>query len=1233
MHNSTSNDAFNGHVFVSNTGSGGIYFGSTSTGTGTLASGKIISVGANGFSNGTLGLRRFTQTGSTAQNITLTGTTTTLAIGGTDASGLVTWNGNITTSSANVTIANTTCNGKATFTKTGTSSNFCVGNNTFNDTLKIYVNNSGFVKLTNTLSDTYNSGVEYRLASTGLIASGTTATYKGNLFIATNNNNISFGGSITFSGTNSQSISKSGTGAIRTETIVINKASNNLTIYNNLGADAITLTSGKIIANSPTDTLKLGGAAPSGGSSTSYIDAALTFRITYAATNYTLPIGSGSVYQPVTINAPSVGSKSDFFFRYFGQGQLLGSSADTSVANLSYCEYWRVVQISGTATSPYITFGWKSTSCNAAKPANMRVARWTGSQWVNEGNGASTGNNTAGTVRTNGTQATQGYYTISNKTCSYAASITPTGATSFCPGGDVTLTANSSKYYNWSTGATSQAIVSGANGIHTVIVRDTSGCKGTANQTLTVYPKPIAEAGNDTTITYSENFILGTSTAGYSGTAPYSYLWTAVNFIDSINIKRPRIYIESEDAVVFKVTDANGCFDVDTLDISVLYSTSSSNEDLECWTPNITFQTTYSPVGCINYLQDLENGILNERTYRLKVHVFQKDDTTGDFSLSDSSYIRNIVNELNDVYSNLQSPTLLVDTNITIPTIIDSKIRFNVIGEINFHQDTEAWKGSSRRVKFYKPSISITSNYIDNDSNYIVIPQTRFRDYYLNQISSTNQVKLINFDDFTEYDLLIDTVTPFQNNKSKVKISGDLNLPPSAANYRIAYNYGQKIISVDTVQRVFVLKGFKPEIRGDFDVNFEGYFRNGKGKIELGIPTDSILINYFNNTSVKFSIDSVYGSGTLTGGLTYVKVNEPISNISNTAIVYTWYVEKNIAPVGTAWQFDKIKHKYFSDKSFVHLYFNGVDYITDKTGGYGKPNFLEMNNFNSSLPTAPGLRSLLKHEIGHTIGLPHPSDNVDGICSWQDTYWDTFHPDCESGDCNTSTISNNIMGQSNCRNYLSPLQINKLYEVVTNYQDGLIYTGCSVGGGDPFHVSSNQTWLNTRAFDGDLIIDPGVTLIVKCTVNMAKHTRVIIKNDSLGLQNAGKLIIDGGTFTNGCYQFWKGIEVWGDRTASQTASPQKQGIIEVKNGGRIENALTGISTIRRNSNGSLNWAYTGGIVRIDSAYFINNVQGINILSYHSTASSPEPYNRSYIRNSNFETNYNWPNVEKNSMNL
>lgn len=114
-------------------------------------------------------------------------------------------------------------------------------------------------------------------------------------------------------------------------------------------------------------------------------------------------------------------------------------------------------------------------------------------------------------------QVTVGYYTVVTPT------ISASGATSFCAGGSVGLTASSGAGYLWSNGATSQTINVGTAGVYYVSVTDANGCSATSAAVgVTVNPLPTATISGNTTV------CLGTAAqtirfTGANGTAPYTF--------------------------------------------------------------------------------------------------------------------------------------------------------------------------------------------------------------------------------------------------------------------------------------------------------------------------------------------------------------------------------------------------------------------------------------------------------------------------------------------------------------------------------------------------------------------------------------------------------------------------------------------------------------------------------------------------------------------------------------
>lgn len=138
----------------------------------------------------------------------------------------------------------------------------------------------------------------------------------------------------------------------------------------------------------------------------------------------------------------------------------------------------------------------------------------------------------------------QGYqwftYKYLPKTVLATASITASGPTSFCPGGSVTLTANSGVSYLWSPGGqTTQAINATAAGTYSVRVTSSSGVSVMSS------PVVITNAGTGTvpviTASGPTTFCPGGSVVLTSSSAP-SYLWSNGATTQSITVTDPGTY-------------------------------------------------------------------------------------------------------------------------------------------------------------------------------------------------------------------------------------------------------------------------------------------------------------------------------------------------------------------------------------------------------------------------------------------------------------------------------------------------------------------------------------------------------------------------------------------------------------------------------------------------------------------------------------------------------------------
>lgn len=131
-----------------------------------------------------------------------------------------------------------------------------------------------------------------------------------------------------------------------------------------------------------------------------------------------------------------------------------------------------------------------------------------------------------------------------------SVTITASGPTTFCQGGDVTLTAPVGfASYVWSTGETSRSIVVRVTGTYWVRVTDQFGCSNTSNSiTVNVFPSslPIISVSGPTTFCEGGSVVL-TAPAGFS-----NYLWSTGATTQSITVTTSGVYTVT-------VADNNGC--------------------------------------------------------------------------------------------------------------------------------------------------------------------------------------------------------------------------------------------------------------------------------------------------------------------------------------------------------------------------------------------------------------------------------------------------------------------------------------------------------------------------------------------------------------------------------------------------------------------------------------------------------------------------------------------------
>ncbi|MBX2914606.1 MAG: hypothetical protein KF856_04945 [Cyclobacteriaceae bacterium] len=152
----TGASTFNGNIVVNSTAGTGITFCENAAGTATLSAGNTISIGASGFSSGTLSLPRFTQLGSTPQTLSAFSGTTTLIVGPNSAFG-----GNVTFAAPRLLLNGCTYSGTATLEKNGAGDDAGAGGNIFDGVTTITNSGSGYLLTGNNNRDEFNAATTF----------------------------------------------------------------------------------------------------------------------------------------------------------------------------------------------------------------------------------------------------------------------------------------------------------------------------------------------------------------------------------------------------------------------------------------------------------------------------------------------------------------------------------------------------------------------------------------------------------------------------------------------------------------------------------------------------------------------------------------------------------------------------------------------------------------------------------------------------------------------------------------------------------------------------------------------------------------------------------------------------------------------------------------------------------------------------------------------------------------
>jgi hypothetical protein len=145
------------------------------------------------------------------------------------------------------------------------------------------------------------------------------------------------------------------------------------------------------------------------------------------------------------------------------------------------------------------------------------------------------------------------------------SAVVPSGATTFCQGGSVVLTASAGSSYLWSNGAQTQAITVTASGSYYVNVTNASGCSTiSASQVVTVNPLPVvaAIAGANQVCTGSTVTLTNATTGGvWASSTPAVATVSTAGVVTGVT--------SGNSTITYTVTSAAGCVTTSSLLMNV----------------------------------------------------------------------------------------------------------------------------------------------------------------------------------------------------------------------------------------------------------------------------------------------------------------------------------------------------------------------------------------------------------------------------------------------------------------------------------------------------------------------------------------------------------------------------------------------------------------------------------------------------------------------------------------
>lgn len=168
----------------------------------------------------------------------------------------------------------------------------------------------------------------------------------------------------------------------------------------------LTLTAG-LINSSATNLLTLAdGSSSTEGNAGSYVQGPLS---KVGSSAFVFPLGQSGVWARLGISAPTAGST--FTAEYLSQAYP-NQPAEAGLTNISRVEYWNLTRPAGSGDVSVRLYWENGARSGINSLPQLRVARFDGTQWANEGNGGTTGTAAAGSIVSAGAVSGFGPFTF-----------------------------------------------------------------------------------------------------------------------------------------------------------------------------------------------------------------------------------------------------------------------------------------------------------------------------------------------------------------------------------------------------------------------------------------------------------------------------------------------------------------------------------------------------------------------------------------------------------------------------------------------------------------------------------------------------------------------------------------------------------------------------------------------------------------------------------------------------